>query len=194
MTEASNLNGDLGMVFSEIDLYSHFKEQGYCRPYHFDIDLFPYYNVYEGWTRDKIDHVIFLLKKVRFFNRFDDDAIRQMLTKVTLKKIAKNSVLFFEDEEACILVRGQLNLLCHEDNIACPYIAASYNPGDVIGIDIDNGWYGGKHSWLCAWEEVHVFLISDTYMNYMWDTMRRFQSNLVADLIDRAPQLCEVSE
>ena len=31
-------------------------------------------------------------------------------------------------------------------------------------------------------------------MNYMWDTMRRFQYNLVADLIDRAPQLCELSE
>ena len=59
MTEASNLNGDLGMVFSEIDLYSHFKEQGYCRPYKFDIDLFPYYDVYEGSGKSNSCMILF---------------------------------------------------------------------------------------------------------------------------------------
>lgn len=132
--------------------------------------------------------MISLLKKIRFFNRFDDDALEMMLNKVTLKRLKKNSVLFFKDAEAAILVSGNLHLLSHEENIACPYIAATYNPGDVIGIDNDNGWYGGKHSWLCSWDtHCDVFLISDAYIEYMWDNMRRFPSNLIADLLDKIP-------
>lgn len=151
------------------------------------MDLFPYYDIYEGWQHDKINHVVNLLKKIRFFNRFDDDALKMMLTKVTLKRLKKNSVLFFRDAEAAIIVSGNLHLLSHEEDLACPYIAATYNPGDVIGIDNDNGWYGGKHSWLCAWDDVDVFLISDAYCMYMWDNMKRFHSNLVADMLDRTP-------
>ena len=31
-------------------------------------------------------------------------------------------------------------------------------------------------------------------MNYMWDTMKRFSSNLIADMLDEAPSLSELSE
>ena len=37
-------------------------------------------------------------------------------------------------------------------------------------------------------------MISDGYMNYMWDTMKRFSSNLIADMLDEAPSLSELSE
>lgn len=93
-----------------------------------------------------------------------------------------------------MLLSGQLHLLSHEKDLINPCIVASYNPGDVIGIDNDNGWYGGQHSWLCAWEEVDVFLISDTYIQYMWDNMKLFHSNLVADLLDKVPGISELSE
>jgi len=59
----------------------------------------------------------------------------------------------------------------------------------VIGIDNDNGWYGGQHKWLCDWEDVDVFLISDTYIKYMWESMKKFSANLVADMLDKMPQL-----
>lgn len=85
-------------------------------------------------------------------------------------------------------------MLSHEEDLANPYIAATYNPGDVIGIDNDNGWYGGQHSWLCAWEEVDVFLISDAYVLYMWENMKKFHSNLISDMLDKIPQLTELSE
>lgn len=117
-----------------------------------------------------------------------------MLTKVTLRRLPKNSVLFFKGPEAAILVSGQLQLLSHEEDLACPYIACTYNPGDVIGIDVDNGWHKAKHSWICAWEPCDVFMISTTYLNYMWDSMKRFKSNLIADMLDKVPQLSELSE
>lgn len=110
-----------------------------------------------------------------------------MLTKITLKRLEPNSVLFFKGEEAAIIVSGQLHLLSHEEDLACPYIAATYNPGDVIGINIDNGWHNAKHSWICAWEECNVFMISTTYLKYMWDNMKRFHPNLIADMLDKAP-------
>jgi hypothetical protein len=58
-----------------------------------------------------------LLQKIRFFNRFDEDALKMMLTKVTLKRLKKNSVLFFQDAEAAIIVSGNLHLLSHEQDL-----------------------------------------------------------------------------
>jgi CRP-like cAMP-binding protein len=154
-----------------------------------DIDLWPYYDAYEGWDHDQMGKVISLLHKVRFFNRFDSDALKMMLNKVTLKRLKKNEVLFFNGEEAAILVSGKLHLLSHENDIACPFVATTYNPGDLIGLDIDNGWSDAQHSWICAWEDCDVLMISDAYLNYMWDSMKSFSSNLIADILDQAPFL-----
>lgn len=116
-----------------------------------------------------------LLKKVRFFNRFDDEVLKLLLTKVTLRRLKPNSVLFFKGPEAAILVAGQLHLLSHEEDLACPFIAATYNPGDLIGLPaIDNGWHNAKHSWVCAWEECDVFMISSEYLSYLWDLQKQF--------------------
>lgn len=102
----SNLNEDPGSMQLQIDLYSHFKECGLVRPNNYDVNLKPYYDKWEGWTRDKVAHIVDLLKRVRFFNRFDDEALKMMLTKVTLRKLDKNSVLFFKGPEAAILLSG----------------------------------------------------------------------------------------
>ena len=73
--------------FEEVDLYSHFIEEKLTKKIPYQIDLFTYYDIHEGWQQDKTDQIIDLLKKIRFFNRFDDDALKLMLTKVTLKKL-----------------------------------------------------------------------------------------------------------
>jgi len=117
-----------------------------------------------------------------------------MLAKVTLRRIKKGEVLFFREAEASILVTGRLNLLCHEECIDTPYVAVTYNPGDIIGLSIDNGWSDAQHSWVCAWEECDVLMISDDYLNYLWDKQKHFSSNIVADLLDQAPILQEMSE
>jgi len=57
---------------------------------------------------DRIVEVIDLLKHVRFFNRFDDDALKMMLKKVTLRRLDKKSVLFLKGAEAAVVVAGQL--------------------------------------------------------------------------------------
>jgi hypothetical protein len=60
-------------------------------------------------------------------------------------------------------------LICHEQNLATPYVAATYNPGDCIGLNIDKGWTDAEHSWIVSWEECDVFMIADGYLEYMWD-------------------------
>ena len=117
-----------------------------------------------------------------------------ILKNVTLRRLEKNSVLFLKGPEAAILLSGQLHLVSHEDDLECPYIAATYNPGDVIGINVDNGWHNAKHSWICAWVDCDVFMISQIYLNYLWDNMKRFHSNLIADMLDKVPQFSELSE
>ena len=129
-----------------------------------------------------------LLKKVRFFNRFDDEALQMMLTKVTLRRVPKGSILFLKGPEACIVVAGNLQLVSHEEDLATPHIAATYHPGDAIGLaDIDNGWHCAKHSWLCAWQDCDVFMISTAYLAYMCHNMKRLHANIVADMLNQAP-------
>lgn len=135
-----NLEGSPEALEFKIDLYSHFQEMGLVRKYVFDVNLWPYFDKYEGWNLDEIDKVVSLLSKVRFFNRFDSDTLRMMLGKVTLRRIEKNQMLFFKGEEAAILVAGKLHLLSHEDSLDTPYVATTYSPGDAIGLDIDNEW------------------------------------------------------
>ena len=73
-----------------VDLYASFLSEDLLPEYNpgLDINLWQYYTEYNGWGIDKIDLVIDLLRKVRFFNRFDFESIRNMLKHVTLKKLA----------------------------------------------------------------------------------------------------------
>jgi hypothetical protein len=77
-------------------MYAHFKAIGLTRPHNFNIELNQFFNIQEGWVKDKVPHVIDLLKKIRFLNRFDDEQLKMLLTKVTCRRIKKNSVLFLK--------------------------------------------------------------------------------------------------
>jgi hypothetical protein len=37
-------------------------------------------------------------------------------------------------------------------------------------------------------------MISDGYLSYMWDSMKRFSSNLIADMLDKDQYLTQLSE
>lgn len=37
-------------------------------------------------------------------------------------------------------------------------------------------------------------MISDGYLSYMWDKMKRFSANLIADILDEVPTFSELSE
>lgn len=102
----NNLTGDFGGLTLKVDLYSYFKQIKIQRNTENDINLWDYYDAYEGWDYDSIDIVIDLLKRVRFFNRFDSDALRNLLSKVTMRKLHANEVLFFKGEEASIVISG----------------------------------------------------------------------------------------
>jgi hypothetical protein len=92
------------------------------------------------------------------------------------------------------VISGKLHLISHELDLATPYVATTYNPGDCIGLDIDNGWSDAEHSWIVSWQVCDVFMISDGYLSYMWDTMKKFSSNLIADMLDKDQYLTQLSE
>jgi hypothetical protein len=141
-TLEQNLEGEIAGVCLAIDLYSHFQEMGYTKPkFAFETDMFQFYDPTEGWQFDRIPHAVDMLRNIRFFNRFKPEQLVYLLTKCTLRRTSKRSVLFFEKDEACILLRGNLQLLSHEENLAAPCLIATYHPGDIIGLDeLDNGW------------------------------------------------------
>ena len=91
-----------------IDMYTQFKSLNLLSDYNPNryIDLWPYFTSETGWNIDEIDKVTDLLMKVRFFNRFDSDALVAMLKNVTLTRIKKNGIMFLEDNEAAIVVSG----------------------------------------------------------------------------------------
>lgn len=139
--------------------------------------------------------MIDLLRRVRFFNRFDFECLRNLVSHVTLHKVEKRTLLFLEQSEAAIIVAGQIYLFSHEEDVACPCLQAIYNPGDIIGIEqLDNGWSRAQHSWLVANEDCDVFLCAKGYVNYMWDRMKKFKSNIVADMLQQTNGFAQMSE
>jgi len=49
--------------------------------------------------------------------------------------------MFLQEDEAAVIVAGQLYLFNHDRDVACPSVQAIYNPGDVLGIsEISNNW------------------------------------------------------
>ena len=126
----------------QVDMYTQFRSLNLLReynPYRY-INLWPYFTSGSGWNIDEIDKVIDLIMKVRFFNRFDSDALTMMLSNVTLTKIEESGIMFLEDNEAAFVVSGQLYLYSHLEDVASPCLNAIFNPGDVIGLpEIANG-------------------------------------------------------
>ena len=70
-------NEDLVTLPWRVDMYTQFKSLNLLSEFNPAryIDLWPYFTTGSGWNIDEIDKVIDLLLKVRFFNRFDSDAL-----------------------------------------------------------------------------------------------------------------------
>ena len=76
-TYQSNMNEESFEIKWRIDLYQHFLKYSLIPEYRteYQIDFWKYYVRYEGWKVDRIPEVICLLKKIPFFDRFDDDTL-----------------------------------------------------------------------------------------------------------------------
>lgn len=138
-----NKNVDPASITWEVDLFHSFKTAGLLKEYapqHY-IRFWDYFEPGEGWQFDKVPQVLNLLQKLRFFNRFESDQLHRLLCKVTLKTVKKGTLLFLHEEEAAIIVAGQLYLFNHAKDVACPSVQAVYTAGDILGIsEISNGW------------------------------------------------------
>lgn len=91
-----------------VDLYASFYYKNLLPDYHMshNIDLWQYYEEFNGWGIDTSDLVIDLLRRVRFFNRFDFDSLRNLIAHCSLRKVKKSTLLFLEKSEAAIIVAG----------------------------------------------------------------------------------------
>lgn len=167
-----------------VDFYSHLRDLKVCSDQAHFVSLWPYYDPKQGWKKDSINEVVSLLHKIRFFNRFGFETLMLLIKRVTMRQLKKGSVLYLEEGESAILLSGKLHLMCYKDDLHRPYVARLYHPGDLIGLDkIDGGWSTEQHSWVCALQDCDVFYISTTYLDMLWDKMKKFQSNLVAEIL-----------
>jgi len=107
-TKMSKMVDDPTSIDWRVDLYASFFYSDILPDYRedFNIDLWQYYEEFNGWGIDKSDLIIDLLRRIRFFNRFDFESIRNLLTHVTLKKVPKQTLLILEREEAAIIIAG----------------------------------------------------------------------------------------
>lgn len=106
----SNMNEEAFELEWRIDLYKHFLKYQWIPEYRpdYQIDFWKYHVKHEGWKIDRLPEVVCLLKKVPFFDRFDEDTLYILLGKVSFRKIKKQGVLFLQQDEAAIVVQGQL--------------------------------------------------------------------------------------
>lgn len=158
------------MIHLEVDFYSKFKLKGFVDPQHHFIDLWKYYDAFEGWKNDKIPQVINLLSKLRFFNRFPDETLNLMIKQVTLKTLKKGHVLYLNKNEAVIVLTGKIHMMSYQKDLLCPHVSRLYHPGDIIGLPaIDSGWSTAEHSWPFTMEDCDLFYISTAYLSFLWD-------------------------
>ncbi len=113
----------------KIDLYSHFCRLELLYKYNRDhcFSLKPFYVIGDGWRFDKLPVVIQGLSKVRFFNRFDSDALHQILIRTEMKIIKAREILFLEENRGAILVNGQLFMLDHSEVVATPQVISVFS-------------------------------------------------------------------
>ena len=137
-----NAMADPAALYWEVDLFHTFKQKGLNKPYtpqHY-INFWQYYEAGEGWQFDKIPQVLNLLQRLRFFGRFEADQLQRFLCKVTLRTVKKGTLMFLDEDEAAVIVAGQLYLFNHSKDVACPSVQAIFNPGDILGMsEISNG-------------------------------------------------------
>ena len=170
----------------KVDLYSHFKRLGIDSESHLptEIDLRPYYTWKEGFSYDRLTQIIQTLQRARFFNRFDRDTLLQMMKMCDLRVVNKQSILFLDASENAVVIRGQLFLFSHTNDVETPQLQAILSQGDVIGNKaIDNGWSTDTHSWIVSYEETDVLVLKQDYMDYLWDKMKK--SAVASEMADR---------
>lgn len=91
-----------------------------------------------------------------------------------MRTVKKGTLLFLEEDEAAVIVAGQLYLFNHSKDVSCPSVQAIYNNGDILGIpEISNGWTRQQHDWIVAREDCDIFLTSREYLSYMWHIMKK---------------------
>lgn len=62
-------------------------------------------------------------------------------------------MLYLKQDEAVVVLSGNLNMISYEKDIVVPYVARTYTTGDLIGLsELDNGWCRTEHAWIVAWE------------------------------------------
>lgn len=70
--------------------------------------------------------------------------------------------------------------------MASPCLQAIYSPGDILGVEqLDNGWSRSQHTWLVGNEDCDIFVCAQQYLKFMWDKMKHFKSNIVADMLQQ---------
>jgi hypothetical protein len=90
-TKMAKIMEDPASIEWRVDLYASFFYNDMLPVYEpsHSIDLWQYYSEFDGWHIDKSPLVIDLLRRLRFFNRFDSGALRNLLTHVTLRRVPK---------------------------------------------------------------------------------------------------------
>lgn len=192
-----NLSPDGAKLVQEIDLFHSFTQKGIVQAYDEKLyfNLWSYYTAGEGWNFDKVPQVLDLLKKLRFFNRFEPDQLQRLLCKVTLRTVKKGTLLFLDEDEAAIIVAGQLHLFNHDRDVACPSVQAVYNPGDILGIgEISNEWTRRLHDWLVARNDCDIFVCSREYMQYLWHIQKKGLQDNVVQMIKSGMGFANISE
>jgi len=125
-----------------VDIYSHFKRMGLLKKnneWHM-LNLKEHYQLKEGFSHDRIDQVVRDLQRIRFFNRFDRETLYQMIGKCDLRVITRSTLLFLEEDETAVLVKGHIHMFTHKDDVSTPRLQAIYTPGHILGnSSIDGG-------------------------------------------------------
>jgi len=107
-----------------------------------------------------------------------------MLKMADFRVVLKHNLLLLDPDESAILIRGNMYLFSHKEDVKIPSLQAVFSPGDIMGNSaIDNGWTREVHSWIITYAQCDILVIKTKYLDYMWEKMKN--SSLAKPLASR---------
>lgn len=117
---------DKRMLMNQISRFEKLQRKLYVPKSQFHDILYQHFNENQGW---KIGHKVDVmrgLKRQRFFQRFEQKEIEEIIQKMSIKKYSAKSYVFLQKDEVNVILQGNLVLYSHVEQTHCPKIIANY--------------------------------------------------------------------
>ncbi|KAL4431885.1 hypothetical protein ABPG74_012697 [Tetrahymena malaccensis] len=151
------------------------------------------------WEDNQWVDIHFLIKRLKllsFFNRFEENDLKKILSTMKFSTVPKKKIIFPKANEVLVIVAGHILVQDHINNLEHPDIISYFSEGDIIGFEEkDNGLCTIPDIWFASQTEVETLSFPKSTFVDLW---KKHSFNLIKmqilNFIQQIPIFNGVSE